>query len=322
MELSENVKLRLDIPTGESQQDRLSRPPNQDTPAEAGSNDEAESQMRRALGLLGEPSRHRPEADRLEQPSRSGGGFGGGFHRRRFVQDGDIPVTVLRREPGHEGQPHRVIAPVNVPTSSRLQRTETALAVETAAREKAERSLNETYAVVKDLQTKIGHAELAKNEAIEALRRERDLIGQMRAEAQGWEARLQEAVERAQAVENAAQDYQDQLIEERQAREAAEKALAAAEAAREAAEERARTLPVQAATRSPAPSFRKSAGQNRTEPVSAEPAQAETVRRGRRAAEPPVTEKKTRHGRVTENANSEPEPVKWWLNSKPASKRR
>src|SRR5689334_9659888 len=103
MELSENVKLRLDTPTGESQQDRLPQVPNQNTSAETSPGDEAESQMRRALGLMGEPPRHRPEADRLEQPVRSGGGYGGGLHRRRFVQDGDIPVTVLRREPGHDG---------------------------------------------------------------------------------------------------------------------------------------------------------------------------------------------------------------------------
>jgi len=325
MELSENVKLRLDMPTGESQQDKLSRLPDQTASAEAGSNDEAESQMRRALGLLGETPRHRPEADRLEQPVRSGGGYGGGLHRRRFVQDGDIPVTVLRREPGHDATPHRVIAPVNVPTSSRLQRTEAALAAETAAREKAERSLNETYAVVRDLQTKIGHAELAKNEAIEALRRERELVAQMRVEAQGWDARLQDAYAQAQAAESAAQGYQDQLAEERQARRAAEKALGAAEAARNAAEELVRTLSEKTAKSSPASSIRstrRSAEQQRTDMPAAEAKRAELSRRNRRAADMPAVEPTARRGRVIESAVPEPEPVKWWLNTKPASKRR
>ncbi|PPQ27052.1 hypothetical protein CCS01_28350 [Rhodopila globiformis] len=315
------------MPTEDSQQDRHSRLTSQTTSAEAGPNDEAESQMRRALGLLGEPPRHRPEADRLEQPARSGGGYGGGFHRRRFVQDGDIPVTVLRREPGHDGQPHRVVAPVAVPTSSRLQRTEAALTAETAAREKAERLLNESHAVVKDLQTKIGHAELAKNEAIEALRRERETIGQTRAEAQAWEARLHAAEERAQAAEDAVQDCQNQLIEERQARVAAEKALAASQAACKAAEERARTLSGQAATRSPAASASRQAAKQQPEPAPvepkrAEPKRAEPARRGRQVAEPPAADKKIRRARVVEDSSPEPEPVKWWLNTKPAAKRR
>jgi hypothetical protein len=325
MELSENVKLRLDTPTAESQQDRLSRVSNQNTSADAGSNDEAESQMRRALGLLGEPPRHRPEADRLEQPVRAGGGYGGGLHRRRFVQDGDIPVTVLRREPGHDAPPHRVIAPANVPTSSRLQRAESALATETAAREKAERSLNEAFAVVKDLQTKIGHAELARNEAIEELRRERETAAQMRTEVQGWEARLQEAYQQVQAAEGAAQAYQDQLAEERQARKVAEKALAAAEAARDAAQELVRTLSDETSKRSPAPpsrSTRRSAGQQRTEIVSDEPKRAESARRSPRTGNAGDSETKVRRGRITETAAPEPEPVKWWLNTKPAAKRR
>jgi len=325
MELSENVKLRLDIPTADSQQDRLSRLPDQNTPVDVGPNDEAESQMRRALGLLGENPRHRPEADRPEQPVRSGGGYGGGLHRRRFVQDGDIPVTVLRREPGHEAPAHRMIAPVNVPTSSRLQRTEALLATETAAREKAERSLNEAYAVVRDLQTKIGHAELAKNEAIEALRRERETIVQLRAESHGWDARLQEAHQQLLAADASAQDYQDQLSEERQARKAAEKAQLAAEAARDAAEQMVRALSSDASNRALAPSSRatrQSAALQRTEAVSEEPQRAEPARHSRRTGNAAAAETKPRRGRATENTPVDPEPVKWWLNTKPAPRRR
>jgi chromosome segregation ATPase len=218
-----------------------------------------------------------------------------------------------------------MIAPVNVPTSSRLQRTEAALAAETTAREKAERSLNEAYAVVKDLQTKIGHAELAKNEAIEALRRERETIAQLRAELHAWDARLQEAHQQLQAAEAAAQAYQDQLSEERQARKAAEKALAAAEAARDAAEQVVRTLSEETNKRAPAPSSRaarRSAEQQRTEAVSEEPKRAEPAQRSRRTSNATAAETKPRRGRVTESAAVEPEPVKWWLNTKPASKRR
>jgi hypothetical protein len=299
MELSENLKLRLDSPSGETQHDRLSRGPDAGLPP-PGSGDEAESQMRKALGLLGESQRHRPDAERAEPSSRLGDRFNGGLHRRRFVQDGDIPVTVLRRDQGHEVPAHRgATAPV-APTSSRLQRTEGALAAETAARERAERSLAETQSVVRDLQTKIGHAELAKNEAIESLRRERESFVQFRSEGNGLEERLQEALERAHAAEQTARDLQEQLAEERQARKSAEKALRAAEVGRESAEQLVRTLSEEA----PAPR------------------QAPPLRRPRVIVEPEVVAATARRTRQAEVVAVEPEPVKWWLNTKPAGKKR
>jgi DNA repair exonuclease SbcCD ATPase subunit len=314
--LSENVKMRLDIPAGETQQERLARLPDQNAAGAAGQNHEAESAMRRALGLLGESPRRRVNADRPEQPGRSGGGFNGGLHRRRFVQDGDIPVTVLRRDqPVFDAPANRLVAPISVPTSSRLQRTEAALAAETAAREKAGRSLNETYALVHDLQTKIGHAELAKNEAVEALHREREQANQLRAEAAGWETRLQEAFEQARAAETAAHGYQDQLSNEREARRAAEKALRSVEAAREAAEELVRALSEQVAK--PSLAIAPRGGRQQAEPVHVQP-----PRLRRPPAEPEVAVAATRRQRPAEVVEQEPEPVKWWLTTKPAPKRR
>src|SRR5277367_5564391 len=115
MELSEHLKLRLESSSAETQADRLSRSTDPTTasitgPSDSGPIDEAESQMRKALGLLGEP-RNRPDTERMDQPARLSERFNGGLHRRRFVQDGDIPVTVLRRgEQGHEIPPHRGVA--------------------------------------------------------------------------------------------------------------------------------------------------------------------------------------------------------------------
>jgi hypothetical protein len=304
MELSENLKLRLESRPIETHPDRLSRPSdaasNEAAAGDSGPIDEAESQMRKALGLLGEGPRHRPDAERMEQPARMGDRFNGGLHRRRFVQDGDIPVTVLRRDQGHEAPAHRGVAAPAAPTSSRLQRTEAALAAETAARERAERSLAETQSIVRDLQTKIGHAELAKNEAIDALRRERESFVQFRSEGNGLEARLQEALEQVRAVEQSAQEFQEQLAEERHARKSAEKALRAAEAGRESAEQLVRTLSEEA------PVLR----------------QAPPPRRPRAIAEPEVVAATARRVRHAEVVAAEPEPVKWWLNTKPAGKRR
>ena len=300
--MSENLKLRLDSPTGETQQDRLSRAPDPGSPDGPGPGDEAESQMRKALGLLGESQRNRPDPERAEQPSaRMGDRFNGGLHRRRFVQDGDIPVTVLRRDQGYEAPAHRGVAAPQVPTSSRLQRTEAALAAETAAREKAERSLAEVQSVARDLQTKIGHAELAKNEAVEALRRERESITELRTDGEAWEERLQDALEQVRAAERHAHTYQEQLAEERHGRKTAEKALRAAEVARESAEQLVRTLSEEAPAARPV---------------------AEPPRRPRVMAEPEVVAVATRRGRPPEAVSVEPEPVKWWLNTKPVGKKR
>jgi len=244
-----------------------------------------------------DPGRHRPDADRMEQPGRMGDRFNGGLHRRRFVQDGDIPVTVLRRDQSHEQPAHRGVAAPPAPTSSRLQRTEAALAAETSAREKAERLLAETQSVVRDLQTKIGHAELAKSEAIDAFRRERDALAQLRAEREAADQQLAEALEQARAAERSVQACQDQLAEERHSRKTVEKALRATEAARDSAEQLVRTLSEEVPAPRPVPQRRAR--------VIAEPDEvAVTVQRGRA----PVA--------------VEPEPVKWWLNTKPAGKKR
>jgi hypothetical protein len=298
MELSENLKLRIEQTTGEDRQQKQPRPSDPAAESASDPNDEAESQMRRALGLLGEGPRHRSDPDRMEQPSRLGDRFNGGLHRRRFVQDGDIPVTVLRRDPGYEVPAHRGVAPASVPSSSRLQRAEAALASETSHRERAERALAEVQAIAHDLQTKIGHAELAKNEALEALRRERDAVAQLRADAQPRAERLQEALAQTREAEQAAVLWQNQLDAERQARRTAEKALRVSETAREAAEQLVRAL---------------------SEEVPA-PRQAEPLRRPSIDSE--TTAVTTRRQRVPDLQAVEPEPVKWWLTIKPAAKRR
>ena len=334
MELSENLKLRLDHGSGETQQDRINRPidmnraiDNRPIDPGAGTDggpiDEAESQMRKALGLLGEGQRHRSDPDRIDQPSRLGDRFNGGLHRRRFVQDGDIPVTVLRREQGHEAPVHRGAAPVNSPSSSRLQRTEAALAAETSAREKAERSLAETQALARDLQTKIGHAELAKNEAIEALRQEREAGAQFRSDLGQWEERLNEALAKVDHAERSRESLQTQVDEERRARGLAEKAMQAAVAARASAERLARALTEEKmmaeASRPVAETARgdAKARSQRPEPIRKAPVAAEKPR-----AKPEVVSVNARRQQPAAVTAAEPEPVKWWLNAKPVTKRR
>jgi hypothetical protein len=257
------------------------------SPSTAPPMDDAEQQMRRALGLYGDAPRPRPENERAEPAQRTGGGFTQGVHRRRFVQDGEVPVTVVRRDvpdAAHAGGAQAA------PTSSRLQRVEAALAVETAGRERAERALHEAQAALQALQTKIGHNDLAKNEAIASSKRHLDEVVALKEELAAGAERLLEAETRASDIEEDMRAMRAELTEERRARKLAERLL------REAAEE---------AAPSPTVAYEIAPPPRAHDPVERAPA-----RRGR----PPA---------VHAEPEVEPEPVKWWLlPAKTASKRR
>jgi hypothetical protein len=265
---------------------RMSLPREQpQSPATAPPMDDAEQQMRRALGLYGDTPRPRTDGERSEPAQRAGGGFMQGVHRRRFVQDGEVPVTVVRREVPDAAHPGGGQA---APTSSRLQRVEAALAAETAGRERAERALHEAQAALQALQTKIGHNDLAKNEAVAASKRHLEEIVALKEELAAGAERLLEAETRASDIEEDMRAMRADLTEERRARKLAERLL------REASEEATPAVPYEIA---PTPQPR--------DPIERIPA-----RRGR----PPT---------VHAAPDVEPEPVKWWLlPAKTATKRR
>ena len=141
--------------------------------------DNAEARMRRSLQMTG-----RPKAQEGHKPNPFGDRQSGTRPRQRFVQDGDVPVTIVSRlrpqEPGRTGSPA----------------AEGALAAEQAARVRAERALAEANATIHEMQTKAGHAELARREAVNA--HEAELMAELAAERsarQAAEAALQEAVQ-------------------------------------------------------------------------------------------------------------------------------
>jgi hypothetical protein len=107
-----------------------------------------ETQMRHALGLHGDTPRRSTSSG--SQPQR-----------RRFVRDGEVPVTVIRRDHQPDGEPG----------TNQLDAARQAIRSEAAARERAERSLNEAQMTIRDLQTKLAHERLAKDEALETIRR-------------------------------------------------------------------------------------------------------------------------------------------------------
>ena len=107
--------------------------------------------------------------------------------------------------------------PAAAPTNGGV--IEAALHQERAARERAEQSLQEAHATVRDLQTKLGHAELAQREASEIAQGARDAADALRAAHQEHEAH-----------------WREDLAAERAARAVAEAALAEAAGARKPAE--------------------------------------------------------------------------------------
>lgn len=281
--LSENVKLRFDPTQGKVSVETDA--PQPDTSQFA----DAEAQMRRALGLFGGGQRPRQEAERPDLGQRSSERFSSpAAHRRRFVQDGDIPVTVVRRDASVEAAAG--------PSSSRLLRVETALAAETAARQQAERALSDAVGQNRELQTKYGHAELVRTEAVETLRREREELTALRQVATSHAEALREAEERAEAAEQAREDLREELAEERRQRKTAERALRESEEARADAEEL----------------------------LAERLAEDDAAPRGAKTAKPAIARVLPRRVKPVPEvvADVEPEPVKWWLTPAPAAKRR
>ena len=119
-----------------------------------------EAGVRRALAQIG-----KVPASVAHQPARPAN-----RPRHRFVRDGEVPVVVLPPQREHR---ERAAGPVTMPDrpgESRLAVVEALLREERAAREHAEQALHAAQAIIRDLQTKLGHAVLARDEALEAVR--------------------------------------------------------------------------------------------------------------------------------------------------------
>ena len=183
--------------------------------------------------------------------------------RRRFVHDGEVPVTVVRRDHHHEGESG----------TNQLEAARQAIRIQAAAKERAERSLEEAQVALRDLQTKLGHERLAKVEALEAIRRlEAD----------------------KQAIQQSLQTVQAELAAERVARRSAEEKLKAAEADRQEAVRRL-------GARQAIPTARRKTTMDA--PRAANPIAPESV-------EVPVKRKRGRPPKVVEQAS---DIVEWWV---------
>jgi hypothetical protein len=202
--------------------------------------------------------------------------------KRRFVAEGEVPVVHGRLTRRDES------AMPAAPATNRVEAAEAAARAEREARDKAERLLAEAQAAVHDLQTRLGHAQLAVSEGQQALENERSATAALTEHSTQLEARLAEVAAERDSAEQRLQDVEARLAEMRLARDVA---------ARDAADRRTRTAvalpvaPVRGRTPVAGPSPRVTA------PSTAKPSIAA------RPAKPPI-------------ARAEAKPVKWWLTSK------
>ena len=147
-----------------------------------------EAQMRRALGL-GQEQASTPQR---ETPPSSYT-FVAHPHRRRFVHDGEVPVSIMHHDDGIG--------------SNKMDTVQQALREQIASREHAEKLLQQARVTLQDLQTKLAHERMAKDEAERRAEDERHAIEDMLAaeraarqqaeqERDGVEARLREVMAR------------------------------------------------------------------------------------------------------------------------------
>jgi len=220
--------------------------------------------MRRALGLQGPPS---ADAKPTAPATASIGSHSSQPQRRRFVRDGEIPVTVVHREPGHDESTG----------TNQLYVARQALRAQTAAREEAERSLAEAQATVRDLQTKLAHERLAKDEIVQRAESDRQAYRQTLATAQ------------------------EELAVERAARETLEGERDEAVAERQAAEERLTQMACQQS-------------QKQSEPVRrSKVAEQQTLVLDDADPEPSRTGKVRKRGRPADVVQTASDVVEWWV---------
>ncbi len=119
-----------------------------------------EAQMRRALGL-----RNTSQTQAIPTPAAPTASISHP-QRRRFVRDGEVPVSVIRRDQG------------DASGTNALEAARQGLREQVAAREHAEHLLQEAQATIHDLQTKFAHERLARDEVVQRLDNEKQVLEQ------------------------------------------------------------------------------------------------------------------------------------------------
>ena len=233
--------------------------------------------MRQALGLHDTP----PSRSIPDHPTPSMNGSHP--QRRRFVREGEVPVTLVNRDQRPDG----------APGYNQLEAARQAIRSQAAARERAERLLEEAQSTIRDLQTKLAHERLAKDEALQAAQR---------------------AATARQDVQLTLQAVQAELTAERLARRAAENAAAKAQDGCREAEQRLRDIRAAEAVQGPAEprGNRKAAARPRVVAVAETPDSVDvdtTPKPSRRRGRPP---KVVPQG-LADVVPPDSDVVEWWV---------
>ena len=158
-----------------------------DSPSDDARLGATEAQMRRVLGLHGDT----PRQSATDHPTTMT--HGSHPQKRRFVRDGEVPVTVIHRD-------HRQD---DTSGANQLDAARQAIRSQAAAREHAERLLAEAQTTIRALQTKLGHERLAKEEVILRAEVATQLLKTVRAELvvdRAVRDRLERSVSHAEAT--------------------------------------------------------------------------------------------------------------------------
>jgi hypothetical protein len=238
--------------------------------------------MRRALGLQRSSSELPDSIPSTSAPSPPHP------NRRRFVRDGEVPVTVIHRD-HHQIDGH---------ADNQLETARQSLREQTEVRERAERLLTEAQNTIRDLQTKLAHERLSKDELLQAVQRS--------------EGEKQTTMERLETV-------QAELAAEHAARHKAEEALAEALERHQTAEQNSRDMTArQPENASQAPSgkagakvtgtrHKAPAAQTEAEPHTAAPGPVRKQKKATRATTTVV-----RREQAPEAGAGDAEFVEWW----------
>ena len=120
-----------------------------------------EAQMRRALGL------NNTSQTQAIPPPATAAAITLHPKRRRFVRDGEVPVSIIHRDQS------------DASSTNALEVARQALRERVAAREHAEHLLQEAQATIHDLQTKLAHERLARDEALQRADSEKQIVNQV-----------------------------------------------------------------------------------------------------------------------------------------------
>ncbi len=233
--------------------------------------------MRRALGLDRDQQRgpqpppSSPDRLLLHRP------------KRRFVAEGEVPVVHGRLTRRDEST-----LPAAT-TTNRVEAAETAARAEREARDKSERLLAEAQAAVHDLQTRLGHAQLAVSESHQALEAEKSAAAALNDQITQLEARLAEVAAERDSAEQQLHALRATLADMRQARDIADRTI--------------RTVVAR-----PVVTVRS------RKPAAGPPPRAASAA----SAQPKAA---TRPGKSA-TARAEAKPVKWWLKSRQKTTKR